>query len=107
LLIGWREAERAGHTHNARRVGAPGRPYFRMLFVGCFKHLDGRHSIAWRCASLRQSLMPGQGETIPGHSTLARTRARLPLEVHDAVFVLALKAVIPGVIHWTRHFRPQ
>jgi transposase len=32
----------------------------------------------------------GPGEAVPDHSTLSRTRARLPLEVHDAVFALVL-----------------
>jgi hypothetical protein len=28
---------------------------------------------------------------VPDHSTLSRTRSRLPLEVHDAVFTWVLK----------------
>jgi hypothetical protein len=32
-------------------------------------------------------------EAVPDHSTLSRTRARLPLEVHEAVFVLVLRLV--------------
>ena len=70
----------------------PGR-YFRMLFVGYFEGLDSERGIAWRCAdslSLRQFLKLGTGEAVPDHSTLSRTRGRLPLEVHDAVFALVL-----------------
>jgi len=82
--------------HDAVRVRrpsvAPGR-YFRMLFVGYFEGLDSERGIAWRCAdslSLHRFLKLGPGEAVPDHSTLSRTRARLPLEAHDAVFGLVL-----------------
>src|SRR5919107_4521547 len=77
-------------------VGRPSIPpgrYFRMLFVGYFEGLDSERGIAWRCTdslSLRRFLKLGPGEAVPDHSTLSRTRARLPLEVHDAVFALVL-----------------
>jgi transposase len=83
-------------AHYAVGVGRPSIPpgrYFRMLFVGYFEGLDSERGIAWRCAdslSLRQFLKLGPGEAVPDHSTLSRTRARLPLEVHDAVFALVL-----------------
>jgi len=64
-----------------------------MLVVGSFEGLDGERGIAWRCAdslSLRKVLKLGPGEAVPDHRPLSRTRARLPLEVHDAVFALVL-----------------
>ena len=67
-----------------------------MLVVGYFEGLDSERGIAWRCAdslSLRQFLKLGASEAVPDHSTLSRTRARLPLEVHDAVFALVLRLV--------------
>jgi transposase len=91
-----REVEDLGAPHYALGVGRPSIPpgrYFRMLFVGYFEGLDSERGIAWRCAdslSLRQFLKLGPGEAVPDHSTLARTRARLPLEVHDAAFALVL-----------------
>jgi transposase len=83
----------------ATGVGRPSIPpgrYFRMLLVGYFEGLESERGIAWRCAdslSLRQFLKLGTSEAVPDHSTLARTRARLPLEVHDAVFALVLRLV--------------
>jgi transposase len=83
-------------AHYASGVGRPSIPpgrYFRMLFVGYFEGLDSERGIAWRCAdslSLRQFLQLGPGAAVPDHSTLSRTRARLPLEIHDAVFALVL-----------------
>jgi transposase len=77
-------------------VGRPSVPpgrYFRMLFVGYFEGLDSERGIAWRCAdslSLQRFLKLSPGAAVPDHSTLSRTRARLPLEVHDAVFALVL-----------------
>ena len=84
-------------AHYASGVGRPSVPpgrYFRMLFVGYFEGLESERGIAWRCAdslSLRQFLKLGTGEAVPDHSTLSRTRARLPLELHDAVFALVLR----------------
>jgi transposase len=83
-------------AHYASGVGRPSVPpgrYFRMLFVGYFEGLDSERGIAWRCAdslSLRRFLKLGPGEAAPDHSTLSRTRSRLPLEAHDAVFALVL-----------------
>jgi transposase len=85
--------------HYASGVGRPGVPpgrYFRMLVVGYFEGLESERGIAWRCAdslSLRQFLKLGTSEAVPDHSTLSRTRARLPLEVHEAVFALVLRLV--------------
>jgi transposase len=94
-----REIEALCAAHYASGVGRPGVPpgrYFRMLFVGYFEGLHSERGIAWRCAdslSLRQFLKLGASEAVPDHSTLSRTRARLPLEVHDAVFALVLQLV--------------
>jgi transposase len=72
---------------------APG-VYFRMLFVGYFEGIDSQRGLDWRCAdslALREFLGVPLGEATPDHSTLSVTRARLPPEVHDAVFEFVLK----------------
>jgi transposase len=90
------EVEALCAPHYAVGAGRPSVPpgrYFRMLFVGYFEGLDSERGIAWRCAdslSLRQFLKLGISAAVPDHSTLSRTRTRLPLEVHDAVFALVL-----------------
>ena len=71
----------------------PGR-YFRMLLVDYFEGLDSERGIEWRCAdslSLREFLLLSTRETVPDHSWMSKTRSRLPLEVHDAVFAWVLK----------------
>ncbi len=71
----------------------PGR-YFRMLLVGYFEGIDSERGLEWRCAdslSLREFLRLGERDPVPDHSWLSRTRARLPLEVHDAVFTWVLR----------------
>lgn len=75
---------------------APG-IYFRMLFIGYFEGISSERGIDWRCAdsfSLREFLGIALDEQTPDHSTLGKTRKRLPLETHaDAFsFVLALLA---------------
>src|SRR5690349_18889710 len=76
----------------AARQGRPSLPpgrYFRMLLIGYFEGIDSERGLEWRCAdslSLREFLRLGEREAVPDHSWLSRTRARLPLEVHDAVF---------------------
>ena len=77
-------------------VGRPGIApgvYFRMLLVGYFEGLDSQRGIAWRCAdslSLRAFLGVRLGEQTPDHSSLTVIRQRLPLEVHQQVFVKIL-----------------
>src|SRR6476661_7540718 len=84
-------------AHYAARRGRPSLPpgrYFRMLLVGYFEGIDSERGLEWRCAdslSLREFLRPGEREPVPDHSWLSRTRARLPLEVHDQVFGWVLK----------------
>ena len=79
-------------------MGAPSVPpgrYFRMHLVGYFEGIDSERGLEWRCSdslSLREFLRLGSRERVPDHSWLSKTRARLPHEVHAAVFdwVLAL-----------------
>jgi transposase len=71
----------------------PGR-YFRMLLVGYFEGIDSERGLEWRCAdslSLREFLRLGERDPVPDHSWLSRTRSRLPLELHDAVFTWVLQ----------------
>jgi transposase len=85
----------------AARRGRPSLPpwalprrYFRMPLVGYFEGIDSEGGLAWRCAdslSLREFLRLGERELVPDHSWLSRTRSRLPLEVHDAVFTWVLQ----------------
>jgi len=71
----------------------PGR-YFRMHLVGYFEGIDSERGLEWRCSdslSLREFLRLGTTEPVPDHSWLSKTRSRLPLEVHEAVFVWVLE----------------
>jgi transposase len=66
----------------------PGR-YFRMHLIGYFEGIDSERGLEWRCSdslSLREFLRLGTTELVPDHSWLSKTRARLPLEVHEAIF---------------------
>jgi transposase len=70
----------------------PGR-YFRLLILGNFKGLDSERRIAWRAAdsmSVRQFQGLDVGEQPPDHSTISRTRMRMDLETHRAVFTWIL-----------------
>jgi transposase len=84
-------------AYYAARRGRPSLPpgrYFRMLLVGYFEGIDSERGLEWRCAdslSLREFLRLGDREPVPDHSWLSRTRARLPLEIHDAVFTWVLR----------------
>ena len=67
---------------------APG-GYFRMLLLGYFEGLDSERAIAWRAAdslSLREFVDIALYEASPDHSTVLRTRRRIDLETHEAVF---------------------
>src|SRR3954453_18215882 len=71
----------------------PGR-YFRMHLVGYFEGIDSERGLEWRCAdslSLREFLRLSTTERVPDHSWLSKTRSRLPLEVHEAVFAWVLR----------------
>jgi hypothetical protein len=64
-----------------------------MHLVGYFEGIDSERGLEWRCAdslSLREFLRLGITEPVPDHSWLSKTRARLPLEVHEAVFAWVL-----------------
>src|SRR6478609_591236 len=81
----------------AARQGRPSLPpgrYFRMHLVGYFEGIDSERGLEWRCAdslSLREFLRLGSTESVPDHSWLSKTRSRLPLEVHEAVFAWVLE----------------
>jgi transposase len=65
-----------------------------MHLVGYFEGIDSERGLEWRCAdslSLREFLRLGTTEPVPDHSWLSKTRSRLPLEVHEAVFVWVLE----------------
>jgi transposase len=87
---------RCGPYYAAER-GRPSLPpgrYFRMHLVGYFEGIDSERGLEWRCAdslSLREFLRLGLREPVPDHSWLSKTRARLPLEVHEAVFAWVLE----------------
>jgi transposase len=81
----------------AETMGRPSIPpgvYFRMLMMGYFEKLDSEREIAWRCAdslALRAFLGYRVDEGTPDHSSLSRTRNRIDLETHQAVFDWVLK----------------
>jgi hypothetical protein len=65
-----------------------------MLMVGYFEKLPSERQIAWRCAdslSLRAFLGLAPKESSPDDSSLNRTRLRIDLETHQAVFDWVLK----------------
>ena len=81
-------------------AAGPGRPsiapgvYFRMLFIGYFEGIDSQRGIAWRChdsLSLRAFLGVPLTAATPDHSTLSKTRTRLPQEAHEKVFQFVLR----------------
>ena len=78
-------------------VGRPSLPpgrYFRMLLVGYFEGLESERAIAWRAAdslSLRQFLDVPLDAASPDHSTVSRTRRRIAVETHLAVFTWVLQ----------------
>jgi transposase len=84
----------AAHVPGRTSV-APG-IYFRMHLVGFFEGIESERGLEWRFAdslSLRQFLGLSLTQRVPDHSTLSRTRQRLPLAVHQAVFALILGIV--------------
>ena len=91
-----RFAERECAPYYAGRRGRPSLPpgrYFRMHLIGYFEGIDSERGLEWRCAdslSLREFLRLGSSEPVPDHSWLSKTRSRLPLEVHEAVFACQL-----------------
>ncbi len=68
--------------------------YFRMLMIGYFEKLDSERQIAWRCddsRSLRAFLGIAENQPTSDHSNLSRTRQRIDVETHQAVFDWVLK----------------
>jgi transposase len=92
---GFAETECAPYYASGRgRPSLPPGRYFRMHLVGYFEGIDSERGLEWRCAdslSLREFLRLGTTEPVPDHSWLSKTRARLPLEVHEAVFAWVLQ----------------
>lgn len=92
-----RFAEKECAPYYASRRGRPSIPpgrYFRMHLVGYFGGIGSERGLEWRCAdslSLREFLRLGTTEPVPDHSWLSKTRTRLPLEVHEAVFAWVLQ----------------
>jgi transposase len=90
-------AEKQCAPYYASQRGRPSLPpgrYFRIHLVGYFEGIDSERGLEWRCAdslSLREFLRLGLPEPVPDHSWLSRTRSRLPLEVHAAVFAWVLQ----------------
>src|SRR4051794_7180172 len=86
-----RFAEEACAPCHASRRGRPPPPpgrHFRTRPVGPFEGTGSERGLEWRCAdslSPREFLRLGTTEPVPGHSRLSETRARLPLEVREAV----------------------
>ena len=80
-------------------IGRPSLPpgrYFRMLLLGYFEGLESERAMAWRAAdslSLRLFLDIALAEAAPDHSTVSRTRRRIDVETHEAVFTWVLQRV--------------
>src|SRR3954464_7057424 len=90
-------AENQCAPYYASKRGRPSLPpgrYFRMHLIGYFEGIDSERGLEWRCAdslSLREFLRLRTTTPVPDHSWLSRTRSRLPLEVHEAVFTWVLR----------------
>ena len=85
------------YAGNRGRPGVPPGVYFRMLMVGYLEGLGSERGIAWRCAdsfSLREFLGCGLTGNPPEHSTLSKTRKRLSVEAHGAVFGFVLERLM-------------
>jgi len=87
-----RYAEAVCAKFYAKKVGRPSLPpgvYFRCLLLGYFEGIDSERGIAWRAAdslSLRDFLGIPASKATPDHSTLSKTRKRIAIEEHQAVF---------------------
>ncbi len=81
----------------AGNVGRPGIPpgvYFRALMVGYLEGISSERGIAWRCRdsfSVRAFLGYELTRNPPDHSSLSKTRKRLSVEAHVAVFARVLR----------------
>lgn len=90
----WIEELCAPYYAELGRKGIPPGVYFRMLFVGYFEEIESQRGIAWRCAdslSLQNYLGYPRSKKTPDHSSLSRISARLPLDIHEEVFLYVLE----------------
>ena len=107
----WIERRCLAYYEQEEKRGQPGIPpgvYVRMLLVGYFEGIDSQRGIAWRCADslmLRSFLGVPIGASTPEHSSLTRIRERLPLEIHEEVFVFVLKLAQSGSCCAARRWR--
>jgi transposase len=82
---------------------APGL-YFLALLIGDCEGISSERGISWRLTgrvSLPEFLGFNPGDQTPDHSTLSRTRRRLPMDTRRVVFrwfvfVLCAKGVLNG-----------
>ena len=82
------------YTDGVGRPSLPPGRHFRMLLVGYFEGQDSERAIAWRAAdslSLWQFLDVPLDAASPDHSTVSRTRRRVAVETHLAVFTWVLQ----------------
>src|SRR6476660_3147480 len=92
-----RFAEAQCRPYYAEKRGRPSLPpgrYFRMHLVGYFEGIDSERGLecpSTDSLSLREFLRLGTTERVPDHSWPSKTRSRLPLEVHQAVFAWVLE----------------
>src|SRR5229473_4831966 len=90
-------AERICRKYYATTMGRPSiEPgvYFRCFLMGYFEGIDSERGIAYRVSdslSLREFLGLSLEEQTPDHSTLSKTRRRMNLGTHKAVFRWVLK----------------
>ncbi|MGA7415033.1 MAG: transposase [Bryobacteraceae bacterium] len=90
----WLEKLCAPYYAEMGRESIPPGVYFRMILVGYFEGISSQRGIAWRCSdsrSLAEFLGVPAHEETPDHSSLSRIHGRLPLEVHEAMFLFVLK----------------
>jgi transposase len=90
----WLEKLCAPYYAKMGRESIPPGVYFRMILVGYFEGISSQRGIAWRCSdsrSLAEFLGVPVHEETPDHSSLSRIHGRLPLEVHEAMFLFVLK----------------
>ena len=91
-----RYAEATCAKFYAKKMGRPSLApgvYFRCLLLGYFEGIDSERGIAWRAAdslSLRDFLGIPASKPTPDHSTISKTRKRIDLEAHQAVFTWVL-----------------
>jgi transposase len=90
----------------AKVMGRPSIPpgqYFRLLLVGYFEGIDSERGIAWRAAdslAVRSFVRLALHEAAPDHSTLSRTRRRIDVETHRAVFTWVQQRLVEvGLLH--------